>query len=32
MRAGAQPDAAEANKKARAEAWVKLKALRNKAR
>jgi carboxymethylenebutenolidase len=30
MRAGAQPDAAEANKKARAEAWVKLKALRAK--
>ncbi len=32
MRAGAQPDAAEANQKARAEAWVKLKALRDKAR
>ena len=30
MRAGAQPDATEANKKARAEAWVKLKALRDK--
>jgi carboxymethylenebutenolidase len=30
MRAGAQPDAVEANKKARAEAWVKLKALRDK--
>ncbi len=29
MRAGAQPDAADANKKARAAAWVKLKALRN---
>jgi carboxymethylenebutenolidase len=29
MRAGAQPDATEANKKARAAAWVKLKALRN---
>ena len=28
MRAGAQPDATEANKKARAEAWAKLKALR----
>jgi carboxymethylenebutenolidase len=26
MRAGAQPDATEPNKKARAEAWVKLKA------
>jgi carboxymethylenebutenolidase len=32
MRAGAQPDATDANKKARAEAWVKLKALRDKAR
>jgi carboxymethylenebutenolidase len=32
MRAGAQPDATEANKKARAEAWVKLKALRDKSR
>ena len=32
MRAGAQPDATEANKKARAEAWVKLKALRDKAK
>jgi carboxymethylenebutenolidase len=30
MRAGAQPDATEANRKARAEAWVKLKALRDK--
>ena len=30
MRAGAQPDATDANKKARAEAWVKLKALRDK--
>ena len=30
MRAGAQPDATEPNKKARAEAWVKLKALRAK--
>lgn len=29
MRAGAQPDATEANRKARAAAWVKLKALRN---
>jgi len=32
MRAGAQPDATEPNKKARAEAWVKLKALRDKAK
>ena len=32
MRAGAQPDATDANKKARAEAWVKLKALRDKAK
>ena len=32
MRAGAQPDATEANKKARAEAWVKLKAFRDKAK
>jgi carboxymethylenebutenolidase len=32
MRAGAQPDATEANKKARAEAWVKLKALRDKSK
>ena len=32
MRAGAQPDATEANQKARAEAWVKLKALRDKAK
>ena len=31
-RAGAQPDATEANKKARAEAWVKLKAFRDKAK
>jgi carboxymethylenebutenolidase len=31
MRSGAQPDATDANKKARAEAWVKLKALRDKA-
>ncbi len=31
MRSGAQPDATEPNKKARAEAWVKLKALRDKA-
>jgi carboxymethylenebutenolidase len=31
MRAGAQPDAAEANRKARAESWVKLRALREKA-
>ena len=30
MRAGAQPDATEPNKKARAEAWVKLKAVREK--
>ena len=30
MRAGAQPDATEPNKKARAEAWVKLKAFRDK--
>jgi carboxymethylenebutenolidase len=30
MRAGAQPDATEANKQARAEAWVKLKALRDR--
>ena len=30
MRAGAQPDATDANKKARAEAWVKLKALTGK--
>lgn len=30
MRAGAQPDATEPNRKARAEAWVKLKALRDK--
>jgi carboxymethylenebutenolidase len=30
MRAGAQPDATEPNKKARAEAWVKMKALRDK--
>ena len=30
MRAGAQPDATEANQKARAEAWVKLKALNGK--
>ena len=29
MRAGEQPDATEANKKARAAAWVKLKALRD---
>ncbi|MGA2270777.1 MAG: dienelactone hydrolase family protein [Bryobacteraceae bacterium] len=29
MRAGAQPDATEANRKARAAAWVKLKALRD---
>jgi carboxymethylenebutenolidase len=29
MRAGAQPDATEANRKARAAAWVRLKALRN---
>ncbi len=32
MRAGAQPDATDPNKKARAEAWVKLKALRDKAK
>jgi carboxymethylenebutenolidase len=32
MRAGAQPDATDANKKARAEAWVKLKALKDKAK
>ncbi len=32
MRAGAQPDATEANKKARAEAWIKLKALHDKAK
>jgi len=32
MRAGAQPDATEANKNARAQAWVKLKALRDNAR
>jgi carboxymethylenebutenolidase len=32
MRAGAQPDATEANKKARAEAWIKLKALRDKSK
>jgi carboxymethylenebutenolidase len=32
MRAGAQPDATEPNKKARAAAWVKLKALRDKAK
>ena len=32
MRAGAQPDATEANKKARDAAWVKLKALRDKAK
>ena len=32
MRAGAQPDATEANKKARAAAWVKLKAFRDKAK
>ena len=30
MRAGAQPDATEANKKARAEAWAKLKAITDK--
>jgi carboxymethylenebutenolidase len=30
MRAGAQPDATEPNKKARAEAWVKLKAFQEK--
>jgi carboxymethylenebutenolidase len=30
MRAGAAPDASEPNRKARAEAWVKLKALRQK--
>lgn len=30
MRAGAQPDATEPNQKARAEAWVKLKAFRDK--
>jgi carboxymethylenebutenolidase len=30
MRAGEQPDATEANRKARAEAWVKLKAMRAK--
>jgi carboxymethylenebutenolidase len=30
MRAGAQPDATEPNRKARAEAWVKLKAMREK--
>jgi hypothetical protein len=30
MRAGAQPDATDPNKKARAEAWVKLKAFRDK--
>jgi carboxymethylenebutenolidase len=30
MRAGEQPEATEANKKARAAAWVKLKALREK--
>ena len=32
MRAGEQPDATEANQKARAAAWVKLKALRDKYR
>jgi carboxymethylenebutenolidase len=32
MRAGAQPDATEANKKARAEAWVKLKAIKDKSK
>jgi len=32
MRAGAQPDATEANRKARAEAWDKLKALQQKFR
>jgi len=31
MRAGAQPDATDANRKARAESWVKLRALRDKA-
>jgi hypothetical protein len=30
MRAGAQPDATEPNKKARAEAWARIKALRPK--
>jgi len=30
MRAGAQPDGTEPNRKARAEAWVKLKAMREK--
>jgi hypothetical protein len=32
MRAGAQPDATEPNRKARAEAWAKLKALQEKFR
>ena len=32
MRAGAQPDATEPNKKARAAAWVTLKAFRDKAK
>jgi carboxymethylenebutenolidase len=32
MRAGAQPDADDANRKARAEAWIKIKALREKFR
>ena len=32
MRAGEQPDATDANKNARAAAWVKLKALRDQYR